>query len=164
MMSDRRAFMQWFILVIGFALATFFAAYYGVLQTIWKTDVTYMTSVIAGLTVMVVGYLGIASWRLGNRWHRYQTSSAVADANLGRIAAYVVTLFGLLGTVIGLQYQASAMATVSADNLAQFLVQVSVGLKTAFYATQCGIVGSLAIIAVVANLDHFIDYNDVEAA
>lgn len=162
MTDNKRCFMQWFVLFLAYVLAGFFAFWYGLPQLIWKTDVTYMTSVIAGLTVFAVGYIGIASWRLGGKYHRYQTSQAAADANLGRIAAYVVTLFGLLGTVIGLQHQVQAMASVTPDHVIQFLAEVAVALGTAMYATACGIVGSIAIIATVANLDYAIDYNEVD--
>jgi hypothetical protein len=163
-MSDaKRCFMQWFVLSLAYVLAGFFAVWYGLPQTIWKTDVTYMTSVIAVITAATIGYIGLASWRLGGKRHMHMTPQAVADANLGRIAAYVVTLFGLLGTVIGLQHQVQAMASVTPDHIIQFLAEVAVALGTAMYATACGIIGSIAIIATVANLDYFIDYSDVDS-
>src|SRR5262249_56709584 len=41
-MTDRRCFLQWFVLLLSYAAAAFFASYYGLLQAIWQTDVTYM--------------------------------------------------------------------------------------------------------------------------
>ena len=48
-MSDHRAFLQWFVLCLSFAVLAFFAAYYGVFQQIWAVDLSHMTSVIAGV-------------------------------------------------------------------------------------------------------------------
>jgi hypothetical protein len=118
-----------------------------------------MTSAIAGIFAMTMIYLGFASWR-----YRVPTKVAVANAaadiGLATKASYIVTLFGLLGTVIGLQHQVSAMATVSPDNIMPFLAQVSSALGTAFYATGCGIVASIGIIAMAANLEFFLERDD----
>jgi hypothetical protein len=53
-MTDRRCFLQWFVLLLSYAAAAFFAGYCGLLQSIWNTDVTYMTSVIGTLFVAAV--------------------------------------------------------------------------------------------------------------
>ena len=49
------------------------------------------------------------------------------------------------------------MATVTPDNIMLFLAQVSSALGTAFYATGCGIVASIGIIVMAANLEFFLD-------
>ena len=70
-------------------------------------------------------------------------AQAIADTNIGRAAAYLVTLLGLLGTVIGLTIQVRAMASIdlsNAQHALQFVVAVLSGLGTALYATGCGIV------------------------
>lgn len=163
MKDDRRCFAQWFILALSYITTTFFATYYGLPQAIFRTDITYMTSVIAVIFMISVGYLGFASWRYRTRgwWNGNQREKiearAFADIGLAHKASYIVTLFGLLGTVIGLQHQVAAMATVSPDNLMPFLATVSSALGTAFYATGCGIVASIGIIAMAANLEHAVE-------
>jgi hypothetical protein len=62
-MIDKRCFLQWFVLLLSYAAAAFFAGYYGLLQSIWRTDVTYMPAVIGALFVATVLYVGFASWR-----------------------------------------------------------------------------------------------------
>jgi len=157
---SHRVFLQWIMLLISFATAAFFAGYYGILGMIWQTDVTFMTSVIAGLFVVSVFYLGWSSWRYDNGG---RMQGAVADTGVGRASAYVITLVGLLGTVIGLTMQVRAMGSIGADvgSLLGFLKTVSVALGSAFLATGCGIVGSIGIVIMTANLDYFIDRDEV---
>ena len=149
-MTDKRCFLQWFVLCLGYAVITFFAAYYGVFQQVWTVDVTHLTSVIAMMFIAACGYLGAASWRYDNPWLKQDKrfAQAVADTNIGRAAAYLVTLLGLLGTVIGLTIQVRAMASIdlsNAQHALQFVVAVLSGLGTALYATGCGIVASFGI-------------------
>ena len=78
----------------------------------------------------------------------------------------MVTLIGLLGTVIGLTLQMRSMATIDVGNINSLISAfklISSSLGSAFYATGCGIVGSIGIIVMVSNLDYFID-RDEEAS
>lgn len=162
-MTDRRCFLQWFVIALAYCAITLMAFDYGVPQSIFQTDTTYMTSVIAAIFVVAVLYLGYASWRydallrIAPSMTRLRQNTADADIGIATKASYVVTLFGLLGTVMGLQHQVQAMAAVSPDNLTPFLTTVSSALGTAFYATGCGIVASIGIIAMAANLEYFAD-------
>jgi len=161
-MSDKRCFLQWFVLLLSFATITFFAGYYGLLRMVWETDVTHMTSVIGGVFIAAIVYLGIASWRYDNP--RRFIATAIADTGVGKTASYIVTLIGLLGTVIGLTLQVKAMANINLSdqaNMIAFVKAVSSSLGTAFYATGCGIIGSIGIIAMTANLEYFIDRDEV---
>jgi hypothetical protein len=66
-MTDKRCFLQWFVLLLSYGTAAFFAAYYGLLQSIWRTDVTYMTSVIGAIFVAAALYIGFESWRFESK-------------------------------------------------------------------------------------------------
>lgn len=170
MHTDHRCFLQWFVLALAYVGAAFFAVQYGLPQLIFHTDVTYMTSAIAAIFVVTAGYLGFASWRYDPflvEWSHGKSKSvsvgparAAADIGLATKASYIVTLFGLLGTVIGLQHQVGAMAAVTPDNIMPFLAQVSTALGTAFFATGCGIAASIGIIAMAANLEYFLERDD----
>ena len=164
-MTDKRAFLQWFALLLSYIAAAFFAAYYGLLEAIWKTDVTFMTSAIAAAFVVSVLYLGWASWRFDRTIHRERFQKAVADVGVGHNASDVVMRIGLLGTVIGLSLQAQAMGNINFTdpaNLLGFIKIVALALGSAFFATGCGIVGSIGINIMTANLNYFIDHNEVE--
>ena len=95
-MTDSRCFLQWFVLLLSYAAAAFFAGYCGLLQSIWNTDVTYMTSVIGTLFVAAVLYIGFASWRFDskglpqypeNKGEANHQTAAIADSGLGRTAS-----------------------------------------------------------------------------
>ena len=164
-MTDKRAFLQWFALLLSFVAAAFFAAYYGLLQTVWRTDVTFMTSTIAVAFVGTALYLGWASWRFDRAVNRDRFQKAMADVGIGHNAADVVMRLGLLGTVIGLSLQAQAMAAINFDdpnNLIAFIKVVALALGSAFFATGCGIVGSIGINIMTANLNYFIEHDEVE--
>lgn len=163
-MSDKRCFLQWFVLCLSFAVAAFFAAYLGLPQAIWRADLTHMTSVIAVIFAASCGYLGFASWRYdANPDPVTRFATAIADSNIGRAAAYIVTLIGLLGTAIGLMYQVQAMSAIDLSNpqhVLEFVASIGAALSTALYATACGIVGSIGITVLGSNLEFFMHRDD----
>jgi hypothetical protein len=81
-------------LLLSYAAAAFFAGYCGLLQSIWNTNVTYMTSVIM---TSVIGTLFVAaSWRFDskglpqypeNKGEANHQTAAIADSGLGRTAS-----------------------------------------------------------------------------
>ena len=165
MMTDKRCFLQWFVLCLGYTVIAFFAAYYGVFHQVWAVDVTHLTGVIAVMFIAACGYIGVASWRYDQPHQNPETrfAQAIADTNIGRSAAYLVTLLGLLGTVIGLTIQVRAMASIdlsNAQHALQFVVAVLSGLGTALYATGCGIVASFGITMLGSNLEYFTQKDD----
>ena len=74
-MIEKRCFLQSFMVTLAYAVAAFFAWRYGLLQAIWYSDTTYMTSVIGVIFVAAVGYLNFAAWRYDGRWNRWRDSS-----------------------------------------------------------------------------------------
>lgn len=153
----RRCFLQWHALALSYAVAGYFAFAAGLPQTIWRTDATHMTSVIAVMFVISCLYLGFASWRFREG---AGVATAEADSGLGRVAAYVVTLIGLLGTAIGLMMQVKAMGAIDVSNpqnIVNFIATIGTALSTALYSTACGIIASVGITAMYANIDYFLD-------
>ena len=60
--------------------------------------------------------------------------------------------------------QMRSMATIDVGNVSSLVSAfklISSSLGSAFYATGCGIVGSIGVIVMVANLDYFIDRDEV---
>jgi hypothetical protein len=163
-MIEKRCFLQSFMVTLAYAVAAFFAWRYGLLQSIWYSDTTYMTSLIGVIFVAAVGYLNFAAWRYDSKWNRWRDSIANADIGLGHFAASSSFYAGLLGTVIGLMAQFQALGAVDAtkpETGVAFIGATAVALKTAFYATGCGIAASALISVIVANLNYFLDRNEV---
>lgn len=155
---NRRPFLQGFIITLSYLTGAFFAWYYNFLQTIFKTDFTHMTSVIAIVFVITCVYLGFAAWRCESNIQR-----AIADVALGRTMAFIVTLIGLLGTAIGLMVQVKAMGSIDVSNIQnvlQFIATIGTALSTALYSTVCGILASIGITILNSNIEYVIDSND----
>lgn len=157
-------FISWFCVTLAYSVMAFFGFYLGLFHNIWMIDISYMTSVIGAVFIATVAYLGFASWRL----HQEQTqqmlhmrlNQAKADVGIGRAAAYIVTLIGLLGTAIGLMSQVKAITHLDitqASNISGFVSAVGSSLGTALYATCAGIVASIGILILVVIIEYYLD-------
>lgn len=156
-MVEKRCFLQWFVLTLGYVVAAFFCWRYGVIQSVYVGDSTHMTSVIAAVFTLTCLYQGFASWRLPQPLS-YENASA--DVGIGRAAGFLVTLIGLLGTAIGLMWQVKAMGAVNVSDPASivgFISTIGSALSTALYATASGIVACVGITVLNTNLEFFVD-------
>jgi hypothetical protein len=162
----KRCFLQWFLLTLAYAVGGFFAFRFGLPQAIWHGDSTHLTAVIGVVSLAAVIYLGFAAWEFDAdgpwkdiRYHS-RTARAEAAATLGRTAAFLITLIGLLGTAIGLMLQVKAMASVdvnSSQSVLAFVSAIGGALGTALYATSCGIVGCIGITLLTSNIEYALD-------
>jgi len=169
MKIEKRCFLQWFMMSLACGVGAFFAWHVGIPQRIWETDMTYMTSVIAGMFVVAASYLGFASWRFDRKlsgWHyEKQLSIAHADVGIGHFGVAAVVYVGLIGTVIGLMAQLQAMSGIDPANPASgaaFLGGTIRALSTAFYATGCGLVAATLLGCFTQNLSYFVSRSEVE--
>ena len=163
-MIDKRAFLQWFVITLGYAVAAFFAWNYGIFTDVWNTDSTRMTSVIAAMFVATVGYMGFATWRHDSEATSNRGNKAFADVSVGNFAGAAVIYVGLIGTVLGLMAQLHALGVVDPANPQSglsFLGTTTKALGTAFYATGAGLVAALGIGVLTQNLSYFLDLNEV---
>lgn len=163
-MIEKRCFLQWFLMTLACGVGGFFAWHTGLLRQVWDADMTHMTSVIAAMFVLAVGYMGFASWRYDRSSWKGRDAVAYADVGLAHWAAAGVIYVGLIGTVIGLMWQLQALGHVDPANPASGATFLSVtvrSLSTAFYATGAGLVAALLIGAITQNLAYFLDRNEV---
>jgi len=154
--TSRRAFVQWFVLLLVYCAMSFFAQYqYGMFTFIWLHDFTYMSSIIAIVFMAMIGFEGVATYHLNNR-PKYANSITI----FGRSMAYIVTLFGLLGTAMGLMYQVGALAHLDVSNtqtVLEVIKTIAASLSTALLTTVCGILASIGITAMNSNVEYFLD-------
>lgn len=169
-MIAKRCFLQWFMLLLSYAVAAFFGVTAGLVQAVWYADVTHITAVIAVVFIVSCGYLGLSSWRydridasaLGST---LQFREVLADTNFGRTMAFIVTLLGLLGTAIGLMFQAKAMGQLDVtnpQNIVGFIGTIGAALSTALYATASGIIACIGITLMNLNIEYFVDRDTVK--
>lgn len=160
-----RCFLQCFLFCLAYLTLIFFGWDFGILQNVWASDASHMTVLISGVFILVCSYIGFASYRFdyGLIHEAWSIKRADADASLGRVGAFLVTLLGLLGTVLGLRAQVSAMGAVdisNPQNILNFISAIGGALGTALYATATGIVAAIGITVLTTNLEYFIDRNE----
>lgn len=115
----------------------FFAYRWGVFQTIWANDASYMTSAIATLVVGTMIWLGWQAWRV-------DASSLEPSSDFGQEAQLLAPALGMLGTVIGLSMQAKALVAGAAGLGA---------LSTSLFTTGTGIAAFILIKVLTMNLE-----------
>jgi hypothetical protein len=148
-----RPFLQWFLLVLSYVSGAVFAARAGLFGLVWRGDASHISIVIAAIALAAVIHNGVATWR----YCRGRSLSAVlADLSVGHAVAHSVTLLGLLGTVIGLMVQLSALAVLSPTAIGSHLAAVLSGMSTALFATGAGITACLLVTVVTINLEFFV--------
>lgn len=143
MIARKPAFLQWLSLVVAMGIATFFAAWFGLLARIWRDDSSHMSSLVAALVVGTAIYIGYLCWRVPeDGWRDPDTLLEIEhNAEWGGVAADLSPALGLAGTVFGLSQQATALRD-GGDVLGL--------LGTALYSTLAGVTG----FAVVLVLSH----------
>lgn len=94
-------FIAWWVSVLLVATAVFWAGYFGLVEKIWLSDETYITSLIAVVFVLSNIYLGIAAFWADDPFVASEDWFQGRMQTLWFISEQLMAL-GMLGTVIGL--------------------------------------------------------------
>jgi hypothetical protein len=144
-MTNHLTFLSHFVLCLAVAAAAFFAALNGVFQTIYASDLSHMTSVLAALFVGSAAWLGWQAWRVDASDTGYDPpGGAQGAASFGHLAERLCVMAGLAGTTIGLSLQATALMSGAASFGA---------LSTSLYTTASGVVAAALIAVLTHNLE-----------
>lgn len=125
----------------------FWSLHYGLVQLVWETDITFITSIIT--TIFLA-----ASCSLG--WIAYkQSDPAFAAANKGTISkvydtswflSEILMALGMLGTVIGLIYMlATSFIGSDQSQMQSQLGEMWQHMGLALYTNAVGIVASIIL-------------------
>ncbi len=151
-MRNRLTFLSHFVICLGVTATAFFAWLNGVPQTIWREDLSMMTSVIAALFVGTAVRLGwqawqcdSASWLWASAALRGERAQLHIDAAFGHLAERLCVMAGLAGTTIGLSLQAKALMSGSASFGA---------LSTSLFTTASGVTAAALIAVLTFNLEN----------
>lgn len=162
MRSHLTFLSHWVLCLIIFGIA-FFAYHWGVFQTIWVNDASYMTSAIAALVIGTMVWLGWQAWKADSQPIRHWVTMPQAytkpvgmtwpkvSADFGHDAQFLAPSFGMLGTVIGLSMQAKALVAGAAGLGA---------LSTSLFTTGAGIAGVIILKVLTMNLEAGIRRNE----
>ena len=151
-MTERRAFLLWFVETLAVAGAMFFAWTRGVPQTIWANDASMMTSAIGALFVVTAAWLGWQAW-LSDSPPKYlgldgygRRIEAIPGGSLdfGHNAERWCVMLGFVGTAIGLSMQAKSLSAGATSFVA---------LATSLFTTASGGTAALLIGVMTYSLE-----------
>ena len=135
----RLAFLSHFVLCLAMAAGAYFAWRAGVVQTVWTTDLSMMTSAIAALFVGTAVWLGWQAWLADCFIDPHRVS-----AEFGHLAERLAVIFGFVGTAIGLSLQAHSLAGGATSFQA---------LATSLYTTFTGGAAAAGIAIITYSLE-----------
>ena len=147
-----RAFMSWWLVVLGIGAALFYAFSIGAAQHVFLGDVTRITWVTAALAVLASAVVGRAT---------YDLRDADRSLEIGLFAEDACMRLGMFGTVVGclIMFGAdiSSFDAGDASKTAMLIQKISSSFGTAIGTTAVGIAASLAIKVQNAILQHTIE-------
>ena len=134
MLRDRSCFVLHFLICLALVVAAFYAWRLGYPQDVWKTDISYMTSVTVVLVIWAMLDLGRQAWSV----------TKVTHPHMGVLIVGLCPLIGLLGTSTGLRANVATLAE-GASGL--------VPLATAVETMQVGVGGLIVVLIMMFNLE-----------
>lgn len=145
--ENMTTFTKWFLLNAVMFTAIVLAEQKGMISTIIKNDLSYISILIMGLYICVAGFVGKLCY-LADKMKKEKREEAVKfltiRADAGWFAAEHFFSLGLLGTIIGLVIATKGSLDSSLPT-SEIVAGLKEGLNTAFYTTICGIVFSLPL-------------------
>ena len=149
-----RKFYTWWVSVLLIATGAFWAHYFGVIQTIVSTDVTYITSIIAAVFVICNLSLGYYSYKLSDPWYSRERLSKLLDMNW--FMSEQMMALGMLGTVIGLIHMLATNFVTDTSAMQGMLSEMWKAMGLALYTNAVGIVASIILKLQV----YFLSYGE----
>ncbi len=148
-MKNMTTFIKWFLFNAIILTAAVLAETKGIISTIIKNDLSYISILIIALYVLVSWYVGKLCYlydRIKKNREKDAKKHLSMRADIGWFAAEHFFSLGLLGTIIGLIIATQGNLD-SATPTSEIVAGLKKGLNTAFYTTVCGIVSSLPLQA-----------------
>ena len=129
---------------------------FGFLQTLYETDVTFISWLIIGL------YL-VLSMRTGWKIHMFDiTNNKQSSSRPEWYMSEMLLSLGMVGTVIGFIYMLSTMFTdINVEDIASVqyaLGQMATGMGTALWTTLMGLICSILLKLQLVYMDEFVKY------
>ena len=140
--------LRWWLFVVVMVLAAFGAFQIGIVDEIYKVDVT-------GLSFLIMGILTVMSIKCGMDTLKLTSYDIITEkdinesyskAELGWFVSDLCLTLGMIGTVAGFIYMlSSSFANIDVSNVSSLqnvLAHMSAGMATALYTTAAGLVSS----------------------
>lgn len=158
-MKKYSKFLLWWVSILLVATGIFWSNHFGLIEKIWVTDVTYITSIIAILFVsynLLLGWYTFKQSRPSFSFFYDKESAKIYD--MGWFLSEIMMALGMLGTVIGLIYMLSTSFIGDTSQMQSQLGIMWQHMGLALYTNAVGIVGAIILKIQV----YFIGYEDNE--
>ena len=144
----KSPFLRWWLFAIVMLLSAFVAFQTGIIDEVYKVDVT-------GLSFLIVGILAVMSIKCGFDTFKLTSYDDITEkdinesyskAELGWFVSDLCLTLGMIGTVAGFIYMlSSSFANIDVSNVSSLqnvLSHMSAGMATALYTTAAGLISS----------------------
>lgn len=147
--TNYKQFYIWWVTVVLIATGTFWLAYSGVIQLIWHTDTTMLTSVIAAIFIQRMALVGYWSYKASDPgWKAENPAPLAKTKSFGLFASEELMALGMLGTVIGLinmlQF-AGASDTTTPEHIQLMLSGLYKAMGLALFTNAVGLTSSIIL-------------------
>jgi len=148
--------LKWWAMFCASIVMLFLGWQFGFLQTLYETDVTFISWLIIGL------YL-VLSMRTGWKIHMFDiTNNKQSSSRPEWYMSEMLLSLGMVGTVIGFIYMLSTMFTdINVEDIASVqyaLGQMATGMGTALWTTLMGLICSILLKLQLVYMDEFVKY------
>ena len=144
----KRPFLRWWLFATIMLLAAFGAFQTGIIDEVYKVDVTGLSFLIMGILNVMSIKCGLDTFRLTSfeNFTEKDINEAYAKADTGWFVSDICLTLGMIGTVAGFIYMlSSSFANIDVSNvgsLQNVLAHMSAGMATALYTTAAGLISS----------------------
>ena len=154
---DMKRFYLWWVSVLFIGTGIFWAEYFGILNKIWVTDKTYLTSIIFFLFIIMnilIGYVTYHwdTYKRNNYHFRLSNVKTHSKNNLNQLIdscwfmSEILMGLGMLGTVIGLIEMLSITSLGQDQDAVQILLtNMWSSLGLALYTNAVGLTTSIIL-------------------
>lgn len=148
-MTVYKRFIFWWVSVLLVATSLFWANYFGVIQTVWESDTTRITSVIASLFLVTNLALGWLAWKASDPFFvsgHHHILKKITDYSW--FMSEMLMALGMFGTVIGLIHmlEMNTANDITDNNAIQgMLGGMWKAMGLALYANAVGLISSIVL-------------------
>ena len=144
----KRPLLRWWLFAIVMLLAAFGAFQAGIIDEVYKVDVTGLSFLIMGILTVMSIKCGLDTFKLTSYDNitEKDINESYAKSELGWFVSDLCLTLGMIGTVAGFIYMlSSSFANIDVSNVSSLqgvLSHMSAGMATALYTTAAGLVSS----------------------
>lgn len=148
-MTVYKRFIFWWVSVLLVATSVFWANYFGVVQTVWESDTTRLTSVIASLFLVTNLALGWLAWKASDPFFVCENHHVLKKiTDYAWFMSEMLMALGMFGTVIGLIHmlEMNTVNDIKDNNAIQgMLGGMWKAMGLALYANAVGLISSIVL-------------------